>query len=114
MTAINKLTEAPPYEVETAIKKLGDGLRTARIRRELTIEDVAERIGTGPRAIRSAEEGSPTAAIVTYVALLWAYGLTSQLDDVADPYKDREGIQRMIANQAQRVRKHSKGLDRNF
>lgn len=39
---------APPYPVEQTIKRLGVNLRTARLRRNLTIQDVAEKIGAGP------------------------------------------------------------------
>jgi transcriptional regulator with XRE-family HTH domain len=49
-----------PYPVEHAIKKVGDNLRTARLRRKLTIEEVAEKIGAGPRAVRAAESGKPS------------------------------------------------------
>jgi len=57
MTAKNTLVMAPPYPVEQAIKRLGANLRTARLRRNLTIENVAEKIGTGPRAVSGCREG---------------------------------------------------------
>lgn len=41
------LLSAPPYEVETALKRLGADLRTARLRRNITLAEVAERIGAG-------------------------------------------------------------------
>ena len=47
----NPLLQAPPYQVEQALKRLGDNLRTARTRRKLTIEEVAEKIGTGRKAV---------------------------------------------------------------
>jgi len=50
------LTEVPPYAVEGAIKRLGQNLRTARLRRNLTIQEVADRIGTGMRAVADAEK----------------------------------------------------------
>ena len=75
MSGRNLLTEAPPYEVEQAIKRLGRDLRTARLRRNLTIEQVANKIGTGPRAVMDAEKGKPTSSIAVYSALLWAYNL---------------------------------------
>ena len=37
MTARNKLLTAPPYPVEKTLKGLGANLRTARLRRNLTI-----------------------------------------------------------------------------
>ena len=46
MTARNKLLSAPPYPVEQTLKRLGANLRTARLRRNLTIEDMAEAAAT--------------------------------------------------------------------
>jgi hypothetical protein len=37
MVAKNTLGMAPPYAVERALKSLGSNLRTARLRRNLTI-----------------------------------------------------------------------------
>lgn len=91
MTAQNPLLKAPPYSVEQGLKRLGANLRTARLRRNLTIEDVAQKIGAGQRAIMNAEKGKPSTSIVIYVALLWAFDLLSQFEDVADPAKDVEG-----------------------
>ncbi len=91
MTAKNALMMAPPYPVEQAIKRLGANLRTARLRRNLTIADVAQKIGTGPRAVSDAENGKGSTGIVAYVALLWAYDLLGPLEEVANPAQDEEG-----------------------
>lgn len=113
MVARNKLQVAPPYPVEQAIKHLGENLRTARMRRHLTIADVAERIGTGPRAVMDAEKGKASTGIVVYAALLWLYDLLHQLDDVADPLNDKEGVSLAALKERTRVRK-SRGLDSDF
>ncbi len=75
MVAKNQLLQAPPYQVEQALKRLGENLRTARIRRKLTIEEVAQKIGTGRRAVMDAEKGKASTGIGVYAALLWAYDL---------------------------------------
>ena len=43
MSKKNKLFDAPPYAVETSLRKLGSNLRIARLRRNLTISQVAEK-----------------------------------------------------------------------
>lgn len=91
MTAKNTLLASPPYRVAQGLQRLGANLRTARLRRKLRIGDVAQKIGTGPRAVADAEKGKPSTSAAVYVALLWAYDLISQLDDVAAPEKDEEG-----------------------
>jgi transcriptional regulator with XRE-family HTH domain len=92
MTAKNTLSQAPPYAVEQAIRRLGSNLRTARLRRNLTIKDVAEKIGTGPRAVSDAELGKITTSLAVYTALLWAYDLLGPMEFLADPSADDEGL----------------------
>src|SRR5690606_37627273 len=113
MTARNALMTAPPYPVEGALKRLGANLRTARLRRNLTIEDVAQKIGTGPKPISDAERGKVSTSAAVYMALLWAYDLLSPMDAVADPASDPEGL--ALSAQRERARKKSsKKLDDDF
>lgn len=102
---------APPYPVEQAIERLGVNLRTARLRRNLTIAEVAEKIGTGPRAVSDAEKGKVSTGIAVYVALLWAYDLLGPLGEVADPAKDEEG--QALARERMRARA-TEELDSDF
>src|SRR5215469_9203043 len=104
MVARNNLLLAVPYPVESAINKVGANLRTARLRRKLTIEEVAEKMGTGARAIRAAEHGKASTGIAVYVALLWAYGLLSPFEELAAPESDTEGLARTIVSQGSRAR----------
>lgn len=113
MARTNTLTQAPPYAVESAIKTLGRNLRTARLRRNLTIEEVGAKIGTGPRAIADAEKGKPTTATAVYVALLWTYDLLGPWDALADPAADSEGL--ALSERRERARHTgSKDLDDAF
>ncbi len=113
MTAKNTLTKAPPYAVESAIKRLGANLRTARLRRNLTIEEVANKIGTGPRAVADAEKGKVTTSIAVYTALLWTYVLLGPWDALADPAEDSAGI--ALSERRERARSTSSTeLDDDF
>jgi len=113
MTARNPLLKAPPYAVEQALKRLGMNLRTARLRRNLTIEDVAEKIGAGRRAVMDAEKGKPSTSIAVYIALLWAYDLLGPMDALADPASDEEGL--VLELSSGRVRARTKEeLDSDF
>jgi len=113
MTRKNILTSAPPFAVEDALKRLGSNLRTARLRRNLTQEDVAGKIGTGVRAVMDAEKGKPTASIAVYMALLWTFGLLEQMRDVASPELDEVGLAGATARERARARE-KKGLDDDF
>ena len=113
MVARNQLFLAPPYSVEQALNRLGDNLRTARIRRNYTIEEVAEKIGTGRRAIMDAEKGKASTGIGVYAALLWLYDLLQPLEDLASPVKDEQGLILAAAKAKTRARK-SGALDNDF
>jgi transcriptional regulator with XRE-family HTH domain len=114
MVALNSLLTAPPHAVEQAIRQLGADLRTARLKRNLTIKEVAEKLGTGPRAIIDAEKGKPTSAIATFAGLLWTYDLIGQLGGVADPAKDREGSALAAVHGRTRARHSGAALSDDF
>jgi transcriptional regulator with XRE-family HTH domain len=113
MAKINALTAAPPYPVEQALKRLGTNLRTARLRRNLTIAEVAQKIGTGPRAVADAEKGKPSTGAAVYTALLWAYDLLQPMEALADPASDREGLARAAPRERART-SNPKELDSDF
>lgn len=111
--ARNKLLQTPPYPVTQTLLRLGENLRTARVRRRLTIDEVAQKIGTGRRAVMDAENGKPSTGVAVYAALLWAYDLLSPLADVASPTKDEQGLIFAAAKDKKRVRKIG-DLDNDF
>ena len=111
MNARNPLLKAPPYEVEKALTTLGANLRTARLRRNLTIVEVAQKIGAGRRAVTDAEKGKPSTGIAIYAALLWAYGLLNDVGLLADISRDEEGLTLARSQERERARH---GLDNDF
>jgi len=113
MARNNLLSTAPPYPVEQAIRRLGANLRTARLRRNLTIAEVAEKIGTGPRPVADAEKGKPGTGVAVYMALLWAYDLLEPVSTVADPASDEEGLMLELSSGRTRARRKDE-LDSDF
>ncbi len=113
MTAKNTLTSAPPYAVDASLKRFGANLRTARLRRNLTIEDVAAKIGTGIRAVSDAEKGKPSTGVAVYIALLWAYDLLGPLEAIADPSLDKEGLA-LTESRVRARRSPKEPLDNDF
>ena len=83
--------EIPSAAVEDALKHLGRNIRTARLRRRLRIEDVAERIGASRFTVADLEKGKPGTSAAAYLGALWALGLLDQVADLADPDRDEEG-----------------------
>ncbi|MBI5547872.1 MAG: helix-turn-helix domain-containing protein [Deltaproteobacteria bacterium] len=113
MPARNALLKAPPHPVEKALRTLGANLRTARLRRGLSLEEIAEKIGTGRRAVADAEKGKPSTAVAVYVALLWALGLLEHMDEVADPAADEVGSRLALAKEKKRASR-PRGLSNDF
>ncbi len=113
MSARNQLLATPPYAVEQALKRVGSNLRLARVRRQLTMEEVAEKIGTGRRAVMDAEKGKASTGAGVYAALLWVYDLLQPFEELADPLKDEEGVALASRRENRRARK-SGGLDNDF
>lgn len=115
MSKRNPLNRAPPFAIEQSLKKLGERLRIARLRRNLTLDVAAAKIGTGIRAVRDAESGRASASIGTYWALLWAYDLLGATENLASPSSDIEGS----ALETKRARagrggRSTKALDNDF
>ena len=107
------LLNSPPYEVEAALKRLGAELRTARLRRNITLAEVAERIGASREVVGDAEHGKPSTSIAIYAALLWAYGMTERLAQLADPTQDQEGS-RLASLRERRNARAPQALDDDF
>jgi DNA-binding XRE family transcriptional regulator len=113
MDARNALLAAPPYEIETSLKKLGSNLKTARLRRNLTAVDVAQKVGVSRFAVADAEKGKPSTSIAIYAALLWTYGLIDQLAELADPIRDQEGAALALSGERARAG-HRRKIDNAF
>ena len=113
MKARNALLGALPYPVETALKKLGGDLRTARLPRRLKIEEVAQKIGTSRFLVADAEKGKPSTGVAVYAALLWTYGMVDRLADIIDPAKDEEGMTLELHRGPSRADKRRR-LDNDF
>ncbi len=107
------LLNAPPYEVEAALKSLGANLRTARLRRNLTLAEVAQKVGASREVIAQAEHGRPTTSAAVYAALLWTYGLVDRLAGLADPATDEEGL-RLDSRRGRQHARTPRALDDNF
>lgn len=100
----SSLHSTPPYEVEAALKRLGSDLRTARLRRKITLAEAAERLGVGREVVADAERGKPSTSIAVYAALLWSYGLVERMASLASPTSDDEGLRLAGLDERRRAR----------
>lgn len=86
-----KIAESPPAAVQEALERLGRNIRTARLRRKLPQEKLAQRMGVSRFVVADIEKGKPTTGIAAYMGALWVLGLLTHMRDVADPERDEEG-----------------------
>jgi transcriptional regulator with XRE-family HTH domain len=91
MARTSQISKALPAAVEEALTRWGRNIRIARLRRRLTREDLAGRIGVSRQVLANIEKGKPTTAVAAYLGALWALGLLNQLKNVAHPDQDEEG-----------------------
>lgn len=74
----------PIYPAETKLlADLGERLRLARLRRNLTADALAERSSISRMTLHRAETGSPGVAMGTYVRILSALRLEADLELIA-------------------------------
>ena len=81
----------PPADVSAILRLVGGNLRTARLRRRLRIQDIADRLGVSRSTITNVEKGKPGVSAATYFGALWALGLLDDARHLADPDRDEEG-----------------------
>lgn len=71
---MSKRTVIVMPDTEKILKKMGEQIKMARLRRNLSTELVAERAGISRATLWAVEKGMPTVAIGTYAAVLHALG----------------------------------------
>lgn len=69
------------------LRRFGERLRLARLRRRLTAKQVAERAGMAPMTLRSLERGGAGVTMGAYLAVMQVLGIERDLDllGAADP-----------------------------
>ena len=86
-----KIAEHPPAAVHEALERLGRNIRTARLRRRIPQERLAQRMGVSRFVVIDIERSKPTTGIAAYLGALWALNLLDHVRAVAEPDRDEEG-----------------------
>ena len=76
-----------PRKLEQKMQVVGEQIRLARLRRNLSVAQVAERATCSPLTVSRIEKGAPTVAIGIYLRVLYALQLD---DDILSLAKDDE------------------------
>lgn len=113
MPRASQFSSAVPYAVEVATGDFGARLKMARLRRNVSIEDMAAKIGVSRHVVAAAERGKIGTGIGVYMAMLWVLNLLEQQRAVADPRLDEEGLTLAFADERERARARRE-IDNDF
>ena len=68
-----------PRKLEEKMKMVGEQIKLARLRRNLSVAQVAERATCSPLTVARIEKGTPTVAIGIYLRVLYALQLEDDI-----------------------------------
>ena len=83
---------SPSISVRRSQEKLGQDIRLARLRRDLTMQLVSERSKISLSTLDKIEKGNPDVSMGNYASVLFALNLGTPLAEVIDPSKDSVGL----------------------
>jgi transcriptional regulator with XRE-family HTH domain len=93
-----------PFPVAEALPKLGEMIRTARIRRRKKAADFAHRLDVSLPTLRKLEAGDPGVSLGKFVTALWLLDLLPMMMEALDPAADKVGLTLDLARMPKRVR----------
>ena len=94
-----------PRKLEDKMKVVGEQIRLARLRRDLSIAQVAERATCSAVTISRVEKGAPTVAIGIYLRVLYALQLDDDILLLAQKDEIARGLQDLRLKQRERASK---------
>ena len=80
-----------PENVAAQLRLYGERVRTARVRRRWSKEELASRVGVERRTITRLEEGASGVGLGVFLTALWVLGLWETVQEVAAPEADKAG-----------------------
>ena len=92
------------HGVDDLLQSVGENLKIARIRRNLTILELANRVHVDARTISRMEKGDSSMSFKNLVTVLMVLGIEDSVFNLADPDKDQIG--KALERQKQPKRVH--------
>ena len=92
-----------PRKLEQKLQTVGEQIKLARLRRNLSVAQIAERATCSPLTIARIEKGTPTVAIGIYLRVLYAL----QLDDDILLLAQKDEMGRALQDLALKQRKRA-------
>src|SRR5574344_662665 len=94
-----------PRKLEQKMQIVGEQIKLARLRRNLSVVQVAERATCSPLTVSRIEKGAPTVAIGIYLRVLYALQLDDDILLLAQKDEIGRGLQDLRLKQRERASK---------
>lgn len=101
-TQLNQMTPLPVIRV---MRKLGQDIRDARLRRRISTTVMAERASISRTTLNKLEKGDPGVALGNYANVLFVLGMAERLGELADVTTDSVGLGLEEERLPKRIRK---------
>jgi len=85
------MAKTPSISVRRGLVRLGSDIKSARLRRGLKMEIVAERAGISRETLAKIQRGDPGVSMGNYAAVIFALGLGTSWMDLASIDQDVAG-----------------------
>ena len=82
----------PSISVRQSLRTFGADIKTARLKRRLTMALVAERAGIGLSTLSKIQKGDPNVSLGNYAAVLFALGFGAPFAELLHPAADATGL----------------------
>lgn len=103
MNGKNMSCRSLPRKAAGNLEALGRNIRSARVLRGLTMQEVAERAMTSRETVRRLEHGHPGVSLGVLAHVFWVLGLDDQLGLLAALENDAQGQALALARLPKRV-----------
>ncbi len=88
----SRILSATPTPVIRTLKKLGQDVRDARIRRRIPVAILAERASISRTTLSKVERGDPGVSLGIFATILFSLGMIDRLSDLVDSTHDSVGL----------------------
>jgi hypothetical protein len=104
MSKSKGISEALPPVAAMALRRLGENIAIARVRRREPQRAWAQRIGISVPTYIRLESGDPGVSMAAYASALWLMGRVEALPEIADPENDLGALERDVRTARARSR----------
>ncbi|MDR2891913.1 MAG: helix-turn-helix domain-containing protein [Deltaproteobacteria bacterium] len=82
----------PSISVRQSLRTFGADIKTARLKRRLTMALVAERAEIGLSTLGKIQKGDPDVSLGNYASVLFALGIGTPFTELLNPASDATGL----------------------